>query len=98
MYMRTPKIFGRPMKKVKEYEHFVMYVDEKTGIRECFQYWDLTHEIIEGKSFKYNDKGELEPVEDQKPSEYVPVKPKKHIKNDNRLSKLIEYELFSDLI
>lgn len=96
MYLKTPRMFGRPMKKVKEYEHFVLYVDEITGIRESFQYWDLTHEVIDNKTYKYTDDGDLVPVEEQKPVEYVPVK--KQIKNDNRLSKLIEYELFSDLI
>jgi hypothetical protein len=28
------------MKKVKEYSNHVLYED-KNGIRECFQYWDL---------------------------------------------------------
>ena len=30
MYMKTPMMFGRPMKKVKEYPHFVLFIDEKT--------------------------------------------------------------------
>ena len=59
MYMKTPMMFGRPMKKVKEYEHHVVFVDEKLGIRQSFQYWDLTHEIIDHQVDAYADNGEL---------------------------------------
>lgn len=39
--MKVPKMFGRKMKMVKKYEHFILFVDEETGIRESFQYWEL---------------------------------------------------------
>ena len=96
MYLKTPMMFGRPMKKVKEYPHFVLFVDEKTGIRECFQYWDLTHEIIDNKVFVYDEKGDLQPCED---SGYTtPIKKEKQkIMTDNRLNKLIK-GFFDDLI
>ena len=58
------------MKKIKEYEHHVLYVDEKTNIRESFQYFDLTHPTEETQIIKQN--------------------PKTNIKNDNRLSSLID--------
>ena len=100
MYMKTPMMFGRPMKKVKEYPHFVLFVDEKTGIKESYQYWDLTHEIIDGKSYKYTDKGDLIETNDQKVNiPYIDrprVKPKK-VTNDKRLNNLID-EWWKDLI
>lgn len=37
--MEAPEVF-KGMKKVKEYPDYVLYED-KNGIRECFQYWDL---------------------------------------------------------
>ena len=37
--MRVPEVF-KGMKKVKEYPDYVLY-ENKLGIRECFQYWDL---------------------------------------------------------
>jgi hypothetical protein len=37
--MKVPELF-KGMKKVKEYSNHVLYED-KNGIRECFQYWDL---------------------------------------------------------
>ena len=43
MNLKTPTMFNRPMKKVKEYKHFILFEDEKTKIKECFQIWDLTH-------------------------------------------------------
>ncbi len=94
MYLKTPMMFGRPMKKVKEYPHFVLFVDEKTGIRECFQYWDLRHEIIDNKVFMYDEKGNLQICDDKKKN--LPI-PKQKIMTDNRLNKLIE-GLFDDLI
>ena len=66
----TPELFGRKMKKIKEYEHHVLYIDEKTNIRESFQYFDLTHLTEETQIIKQN--------------------PKTNIKNDNRLSSLID--------
>lgn len=66
----TPELFGRKMKKIKEYKHHVLYVDEKTNIRESFQYFDLTHSTEETQIIKQN--------------------PKTNIKNDNRLSSLID--------
>ena len=99
MYMKTPMMFGRPMKKVKEYPHFVLFVDEKLGIRECYQYWDLTHEIINGKTFVYSKSGELIETSDQKVKiPYVDKpRPKNKIMNDTRLNRLID-GLFNDLM
>lgn len=99
MYMKTPMMFGRPMKKVKEYPHFVLFIDEKTGARECFQYWDLTHEIINGKSFMYTESGDLIETSDQKVDlPYIDKpRPKKEVKNDTRLKNIID-EWWQDLI
>ncbi len=87
MYMKTPMMFGRPMKKVKEYEHHVVFVDEKLGIRQSFQYWDLTHEIIDHQVYAYADNGDLIPVNEIKRKENTTIK--KSIKNDNRLNEII---------
>lgn len=95
MYMKTPMMFGRPMKKVKEYPHFVEFIDEKTGIRECFQYWDLTHEIIDREVFVYNEKGDLVRIDDKRLTK--PYRHKTNVMNDTRLNKLIN-GLFDDLI
>lgn len=89
MYLKTPKIFNRPMDKVEEYEHFVLFIDKKTGIRECFQYWDLTHEIIDNKTYVYDDKGSLVLINDK--ANNIPVQQSKQmIKNDNRIYALLE--------
>ena len=90
MYMKTPMMFGRPMKKVQEYEHHVVFVDEKLGIRESFQYWDLTHEIIEHQIYAYADNGDLIPVKEIKRKENI----KKSIKNDNILNEILAKENF----
>lgn len=39
--MTTPTYNGRPMKKIKEYSHHVLFIDEKTKVRESFLYRDL---------------------------------------------------------
>lgn len=97
MYMKTPMMFGRPMKKIKEYEHHVVYEDEKLGIRQSFQYWDLTHEIIDHQIYVYNDNGDLIPVNEIKRKEQIPVK--KSIKNDNRLNEILERaDFYEDLL
>ncbi len=102
MYLKTPKMFGRPMKLVKKYPRFALYVDEKTGIKQSFQYWDLTHEIklVDDREtvFKYNDKGELVLV-DAKKALYTPPKPVKKTKvmSDKRVDDLIK-SMFSDLV
>lgn len=106
MYMKTPKMFGRPMKKVKEYPRFVLFIDEKTGIRECFQYWDLTHEYkyVDSREvvMKYNNNGELMMVDETKavlPYKPTPLVRNKHNKvmSDKRIDNLIK-NMFSDLV
>lgn len=84
MYLKTPTMNDRPMKKLKEYKHHILFVDEKTGIRECFQYWDLNHEIVNYQVHAYDDSGDLIPTNKKQ----TPIK--NNIKNDNRLSKIIE--------
>lgn len=85
MKMIIPKYNGRPMKLVKKYKHFAMFVDEKTGIRQCYQYWDLTHYINKnGKVVKLNDNGDKSLVNEKKEI------PKQKVKNDLRLSEIIE--------
>lgn len=46
----------REYKKVKEYEKYVLYIDEKTGIRECFLKTDLRNGILESNK-KNNSTG-----------------------------------------
>ena len=66
---------------------------------ECFQYWDLTHEIINGKSFMYTESGDLIETSDQKVDiPYIDKpRPKKEVKNDTRLKNIID-EWWQDLI
>lgn len=85
MFMKNPIIFNRPMKKLKEYKNFVLFIDEKLGIRECFQYWDLKHEIIDNKVYEYDNNGKLIPVDSIKNKI-----PKNTIKTDNRLKNIME--------
>ncbi len=85
MKFRIPKMFGRPMKIVKKYKNFVLFIDEKTGIRECYQYYDLTHYVNEnGDLIKLDYDGNEILVDERK---FVP---KQKIKNDLRLTKIIE--------
>ena len=81
--MRTPTFYGRPMKKVKEYKNFIMFVDEKTNVRECYSYWDLTHWRVKGEYFVLDFNGEVRKLETNK-------KEIKLIKNDNRLLEIIK--------
>lgn len=96
MKMIIPKYNGRPMKLVKKYKHFAMFKDEKTGIRQCYQYWDLTHYVNEyGEVVKLDDKGNESIVDEKKEV------PKQKVKNDLRLSEIIERimdygEIFKD--
>jgi len=105
MYLKTPMMFGRPMKLVKKYPRFALYVDEKTGIRESFQYWDLMHELkfVDGKQqvFMYDNNGNLFPVDMSKEA-YLPYseeKPRKVRKamSDKRIDNLIR-SMYSDLV
>lgn len=85
MKIIIPKYNGRPMKLVKKYKHFAMFIDKKTGVKQCYQYWDLTHYINKyGEVVKLNDKGKLTIVGEKKEV------PKQTIKNDLRLSEIIE--------
>lgn len=81
--MRTPTYYGRPMKQVKRYKSFILFVDEKTNVRECFSYWDLTHWRFKGEYFALDFDGETQKV-DVKPKEI------KNIKNDNRLIEILK--------
>ena len=83
--MRTPTFFGRNMKKLKEYEHFIMFIDEKTNVRECFSYWDLTHWRIKGEYFVLDFNSEVRKIETTKKE----IK-KQDIKNDNRLMEILK--------
>lgn len=73
--MQTPTLFGRKMKKIKEYQHHILFEDEKTGIKECFLYYDL--------NFSKLDTGEN--IENNKPTEN-----KVNVKNDSRLDEIIK--------
>ncbi len=86
--MRIPTFNGRPMKKVQEYEHFILFIDEKTGIRQCFSIWDLTHKEYIGRLYSLPD--ENGNTGHNKVRGARPYANKTKNKNDNRLSDLIE--------
>lgn len=53
--MRTPTFHGRPMKMVKKYENFILFMDEKTGVKECYSEWTLTHSEFLGRLYSHPD-------------------------------------------
>lgn len=72
--MIIPEYNGRPMKILKKYKHFILFIDEKTGIRECFQYWDLKENKKELNNI---------PVQSE-------TKSNKRVHSDNNLSAIID--------
>ena len=106
MYLKTPMMFGRPMRLVKKYPRFVLYEDVKTGVRQSYQYWDLMHEVkyLDGKEqvFMYDHKGNLVPVDMTKEA-YLPYDPNRQprkvhkVMSDKRVDNLIK-NMFSDLV
>lgn len=84
MKMRIPKYNGRPMKLVKKYKHFALFIDEKTGIRQCYQYWDLTHYYVNNELIELDFYGNEVPVTTKR------VIPKQKVNNDLRLGEIME--------
>lgn len=78
--MKNPVMFGRPMKLIKKYKSFALYMDEKTGIKQSFLYHDLKQ--------NYDSRKEDE--------EIVPIKKiiKSDTRLSQIIDKSIEYELF----
>lgn len=58
-----PEMFGRQMKLIKQYKRFVLFKDEKTGIRECFLYYDLIKPNDNGKT-EINNKMKKQNIKD----------------------------------
>lgn len=83
--MKTPELFGRPMEKVKEYDSFILFVDKKTNIHECYSYFDLGCIKENYKSIKSIDDLKLQKKQKNKTSNN-----NINIKNDNRLWNLLD--------
>lgn len=86
--MRIPKFHGRPMKQLEEYEHFIVFIDEKTGIKECYSKWDLTHVEYDGRLYSLED--ENGNTGHNKVRGARPYGNRTKNKQDNRLSHLID--------
>jgi len=77
MKILMPKYNGRPMKFIKKYKSFILFIDEKTGIKECYQYWDLMQNI--------NKKRDINTFNDNNKKNA-----RHNVKNDLRLSEIIK--------